>query len=129
MGRRPAVAAAGSPRVGHRLALACRAVPSRPPRRRPLPPAGGFGPKGFASGVYGLLAAQSGIAEADTVFELVALAIAVSIVAHSMSDVPVSRAFDVEPLAGLPDDDQPDRPATADVEAATDHHTERDAQR
>jgi NhaP-type Na+/H+ or K+/H+ antiporter len=67
-----------------------------------------FGPKGFASVVYGLLAAQSGIAEAQTVFELVALTIAVSIVAHSMTDVPVSHAFHVEALAGLPDDDQPD---------------------
>ena len=67
-----------------------------------------FGPKGFASVVYGLLAAQSGIPEAQTVFELVALAIAVSIVAHSMTDVPVSHAFHVEALAGLPDDDQPD---------------------
>jgi sodium/hydrogen antiporter len=66
-----------------------------------------FGPKGFASVVYGLLAAQSGIPAAQTVFELVALTIAVSIVAHSMSDVPVARAFDVEPLAGLPDDGDP----------------------
>lgn len=64
-----------------------------------------FGPKGFASVVYGLLAAQSGIAAAGTVFELVALAIAVSIVAHSMSDVPVARIFDIERIAGLPDDD------------------------
>jgi sodium/hydrogen antiporter len=62
-----------------------------------------FGPKGFASVVYGLLAVQSGIAAAQTVFELVALTIAVSIVVHSMSDVPVARAFDVEPIAGLPD--------------------------
>ena len=67
-----------------------------------------FGPKGFASVVYGLLAAQSGIVEADTVFELVALTIAVSIVAHSMTDVPVSHAFDVEELAGLPDGDAED---------------------
>ena len=67
-----------------------------------------FGPKGFASVVYGLLAAQSGIVEADTVFELVALTIAVSIVAHSMTDVPVSHAFDVEELAGLPDGDPED---------------------
>jgi sodium/hydrogen antiporter len=61
-----------------------------------------FGPKGFASVVYGLLAVQSGIPEAETVFELVALTIAVSMVAHSMSDVPVAKAFDVEELAGLP---------------------------
>jgi NhaP-type Na+/H+ or K+/H+ antiporter len=44
-----------------------------------------FGPKGFASVVYGLLAVQSGIATAQTVFELVALVIALSIVAHSMT--------------------------------------------
>jgi NhaP-type Na+/H+ or K+/H+ antiporter len=62
-----------------------------------------FGPKGFASVVYGLLAVQSGIPAAQTVFELVAVTIAVSIVAHSMSDVPVAKAFDVEALAGLPD--------------------------
>lgn len=61
-----------------------------------------FGPKGFASVVYGLLVVQSGIPEAETVFELVALTIAVSMVAHSMSDVPVAKAFDVEELAGLP---------------------------
>lgn len=74
-----------------------------------------FGPKGFASVVYGLLVVQSGIPAAGTVFELVALAIAVSIVAHSMSDVPVARAFDVEELAGLPADEPrrgtPDPPA------------------
>lgn len=71
-----------------------------------------FGPKGFASVVYGLLAAQSGAMGSDTVFELVALTIAVSMVAHSMTDVPVSRAFDVEELAGLPDDHPPvDQPA------------------
>ncbi|GAA5125641.1 cation:proton antiporter [Pseudonocardia adelaidensis] len=63
-----------------------------------------FGPKGFASVVYGLLVVQSGIATAQTVFELVALNIAVSIVAHSMSDVPVAKAFDVEDFAGLPAD-------------------------
>jgi sodium/hydrogen antiporter len=65
-----------------------------------------FGPKGFASVVYGLLAAQSGIPEAQTVFELVAVTIALSMVAHSMTDVPVSRAFHVEAIAGLPEKDE-----------------------
>jgi NhaP-type Na+/H+ or K+/H+ antiporter len=69
-----------------------------------------FGPKGFASVVYGLLVVQSGIPEAGTVFELVALAIAVSIIAHSMSDVPVAKVFDVEEMAGLPPD-VPDEPS------------------
>jgi NhaP-type Na+/H+ or K+/H+ antiporter len=70
--------------------------------RRELFAAAWFGPKGFASVVYGLLVVQAGIPNSQTVFELVALTIAVSMVAHSMSDVPVSHAFDVEALAGLP---------------------------
>lgn len=52
--------------------------------------------------VFGALL-QAGTPQAQTVFELVALTIAVSIIAHSMSDVPVARAFDVETLAGLPE--------------------------
>jgi NhaP-type Na+/H+ or K+/H+ antiporter len=74
-----------------------------------------FGPKGFASVVYGLLVVQSGIPEAGTVFELVALAIAVSIIAHSMSDVPVAKVFDVEEIAGLP----PDEPSATAADGAT----------
>ena len=70
--------------------------------RRELLAAAWFGPKGFASVVYGLLAVQSGVPAAQTVFELVALTIAVSMVAHSMTDVPVAKAFHVEPIAGLP---------------------------
>ncbi len=65
-----------------------------------------FGPKGFASVVYGLLAVQSGLAGAQTVFQVVALTITVSIIAHSTTDVPVSRMFDVEELAGLPPEDE-----------------------
>ena len=72
-----------------------------------------FGPKGFASVVYGLLVVQAGIPASQTVFELVALTIAVSIIAHSMSDVPVAKAFDVEEIAGLPAD-EPDDTHTAD---------------
>lgn len=62
-----------------------------------------FGPKGFASVVYALLVVQAGTPQAQTVFELAALTIALSIVAHSMTDVPVARAFEVEGFAGLPD--------------------------
>ncbi len=72
-----------------------------------------FGPKGFASVVYGLLVVQADIPASQTVFELVALTIAVSIIAHSMSDVPVAKAFDVEEIAGLPAD-EPDDTHTAD---------------
>ncbi|MBY8870636.1 cation:proton antiporter [Micromonospora sp. PLK6-60] len=53
-----------------------------------------FGPKGFASVVYGLLVLESGIVAADEVFHLVALTIVVSILAHSSTDVVVARAFD-----------------------------------
>ncbi|MEH0983068.1 cation:proton antiporter [Micromonospora sp. CPCC 205556] len=53
-----------------------------------------FGPKGFASVVYGLLVLESGIPAADEVFHLVALTIVVSILAHSSTDVVIARAFD-----------------------------------
>ncbi len=88
-----------------------------------------FGPKGFASVVYGLLVLQSGIPMADDAFTLVAVTIAFSIVAHSSSDVPIARLFDVEELAGIPDDDQgPHRPFRKGVRKLprpTEHHDER----
>jgi NhaP-type Na+/H+ or K+/H+ antiporter len=52
-----------------------------------------FGPKGFASVVYGLLVARSGVAQAEEMFRLIAVAIAVSILLHSSTDVAVARAF------------------------------------
>ncbi|WP_328743834.1 cation:proton antiporter [Streptomyces sp. NBC_00285] len=63
-----------------------------------------FGPKGFASVVYGLLVLQSGIPQAEEAYTLIAVCIAFSIVAHSSTDVPIARMFDVEDLVGLPDD-------------------------
>jgi NhaP-type Na+/H+ or K+/H+ antiporter len=59
-----------------------------------------FGPKGFASVVYGLLVLESGVALADEIFHLVALVIAASILLHSSTDVVVARQFegtDLEP--------------------------------
>lgn len=53
-----------------------------------------FGPKGFASVVYGLLVLESGITASDDIFHLVALTIVLSIVLHSSTDVVVARAFD-----------------------------------
>jgi sodium/hydrogen antiporter len=53
-----------------------------------------FGPKGFASVVYGLFVLQSGIDQADALFHLAALTITMSIIAHSSTDVIVARAFD-----------------------------------
>lgn len=61
-----------------------------------------FGPKGFASVVYGLLALQAGIPAGEHVFDLVAITIALSIVLHSSTDVPVAKALRMEPLGGLP---------------------------
>ncbi|BDH07266.1 cation:proton antiporter [Streptomyces seoulensis] len=61
-----------------------------------------FGPKGFASVVYGLLVLQSGIPQGEEAFTLIAVCIAFSIIAHSSTDVPIARAFDVEDLAGIP---------------------------
>ncbi len=53
-----------------------------------------FGPKGFASVVYGLLVLESGIVQADYVFHLVGLVIVLSILAHSSTDVLIARQFD-----------------------------------
>jgi len=52
-----------------------------------------FGPKGFASVVYGLIVLESGIALADEMFHLIALVIFASILAHSSTDVPIAHAF------------------------------------
>lgn len=61
-----------------------------------------FGPKGFASVVYGLLVLQSGIPYGEEAFTLIAVCIAFSIVAHSSTDVPIARLFHVDDLAGVP---------------------------
>lgn len=68
-----------------------------------------FGPKGFASVVYVLLAVQAGIPAGDHVFDLVAITIAMSIVLHSSTDVPVAKALRVEPPDNLPTG-RPDTP-------------------
>ena len=52
-----------------------------------------FGPKGFASVVYGLLVLRADIAASDAIFHLTALTIALSIFAHSSTDVIVARSF------------------------------------
>lgn len=75
--------------------------------RTPLPArersvAAWFGPKGFASVVYGLLVLQAGIPTGEHVFDLVAITIALSIVLHSSTDVPVAKALSIEPPDGLP---------------------------
>ncbi len=52
-----------------------------------------FGPKGFASVVYGLIVLESGARHADEMFHLIALTVALSILAHSSSDVPIAKYF------------------------------------
>ncbi|QGQ20905.1 sodium:proton antiporter [Cellulomonas sp. JZ18] len=69
-----------------------------------------FGPKGFASVVYGLIVLESGIARADELFHLVALVIVLSILAHSSTDVVVARQFHE---ADDEADDQADGPPIA----------------
>ncbi len=50
-----------------------------------------FGPKGFASVVYGLLIVESDIDRSDELFHLTALVVVASIIAHSSSDVAIAR--------------------------------------
>ncbi|MEU3745645.1 MULTISPECIES: cation:proton antiporter [Streptomyces] len=57
-----------------------------------------FGPKGFASVVYGLLVLQAGIPQGQEAYTLIAVCIAFSIVAHSSTDVPIARLFHVDDL-------------------------------
>jgi len=61
-----------------------------------------FGPKGFASVVYGLLVLESAIPAADKVFHLVALTIVLSILAHSSTDIIVARSFEGADLTPEP---------------------------
>ncbi len=57
-----------------------------------------FGPKGFASVVYGLIVLESGIDYADELFHLTALTVSLSILAHSSTDVVVARQFVAEDI-------------------------------
>jgi NhaP-type Na+/H+ or K+/H+ antiporter len=50
-----------------------------------------FGPKGFASIFYGVLILREGVPDGSQLFHLIALVIALSIVAHSSTDVIAAR--------------------------------------
>jgi NhaP-type Na+/H+ or K+/H+ antiporter len=101
-------------------ALLLALVRSRLNRRERLA-AAWFGPKGFASVVYGLLVLESGIDGAAQLYHLIAVVIVLSILAHSSTDVLVARWFDdAEAGADQPGADRrdpaavsegPDRPA------------------
>ncbi|WP_422746369.1 cation:proton antiporter [Mycobacterium sp. WMMD1722] len=78
-----------------------------------------FGPKGFASVVYGLLALQSGIDHRGEVFDLVAATIALSILLHSTTDVPVAKVLRVDPPGDLPAGSSPPERRSEPSAAAT----------
>ncbi len=52
-----------------------------------------FGPKGFASVTYGLLVLQSDARNAQVMFDIIAVTIALSIIAHSSTDLTITRWF------------------------------------
>jgi NhaP-type Na+/H+ or K+/H+ antiporter len=55
--------------------------------------AGWFGPKGFASVVYGLLVAHAGLERGPVLLHAIGATVVLSIIAHSSTDVPVARWF------------------------------------
>ena len=61
-----------------------------------------FGPKGFASVVFGLLVLRSGLGRSDQLFHLIALVVAGSIIAHSSTDALVARWFRKAEAPGPP---------------------------
>jgi sodium/hydrogen antiporter len=67
---------------------------------------GGFGLAEIPA--TGPLAGPTGIPAGEHVFDLVAVTIALSIVPHSCTDVPVAKALRVEPPDNLPTDARED---------------------
>ena len=72
-----------------------------------------FGPKGFASVVYGLLILEAGPPGADAMFHLIALVIVASILAHSSTDVPIAHAF--ARVQGRSANEAPEQPVAGSV--------------
>ena len=70
-----------------------------------------FGPKGFASIVYGIFVARSSLADGPQLFRLIAVVVALSILAHSSTDVIIARWF--EPKRRRSDDDAPSATAAS----------------
>lgn len=66
-----------------------------------------FGPKGFASIVYGTLMMQHAIPRADEMFGIIAVVTAVAIIAHSSTDLWVVRAFPPTDESASSDDPNP----------------------
>src|SRR5919109_2463585 len=72
------------------VALSLALLGSRLPWREWLI-AAWFGPRGFASVVFGLIILQSDLAMADRLFHLIAIVVIGSIIAHSSTDVLLAR--------------------------------------
>jgi NhaP-type Na+/H+ or K+/H+ antiporter len=98
--------------VARPLPIAVALAGSRLDRKERLA-AAWFGPKGFASVVYGLLIYESGVARNSQMFHLIAVVVAASILLHSSTDVVVARWF--EPGEGP--DHPPDDPTLPDASA------------
>lgn len=79
------------------LSLLVSLAGARLPRRERLA-AAWFGPKGFASVVYALVALGASIPKGEKVFAIVAATIGLSIAAHTSTDVPIARMYHVEDL-------------------------------
>jgi NhaP-type Na+/H+ or K+/H+ antiporter len=110
--------------VARPLALGVAFIGSKLSRREQFA-AMWFGPKGFASVVYGLLVLESAIPAADEVFHLVALTVVLSILAHSSTDVVVARMFD-EPAEVPAWSDNRRPPPETDRDEADRDQTDRD---
>lgn len=78
-----------------------------------------FGPKGFASVVFGLLVLGSGLPLANEIFHLVAIVITGSILAHSSTDVLVARWLDRSSTARAADPNRSEPPLGANAELAS----------
>lgn len=100
------------------IALGLALLRSRLDRKERLA-AAWFGPKGFASVVYGLLILDAGLALSNELFHLVALVVVASILAHSSTDVLVARWFEPGPSPPV-DEAEPAGPPDRDGTAAGD---------
>lgn len=76
--------------VGRPAPLSLSLIRSGLPRRERIA-AAWFGPKGFASVVYGLMVLSSSVPAAERIFGLTVVTVAVSIIGHSSTDVPIAK--------------------------------------
>ena len=72
-----------------------------------------FGPKGFASVVYGLIVLESELEQSEKLFALIVATVVVSIALHSTTDVPVAQLLGTSPDTEHPDDEDLDEQAPA----------------